>query len=205
METEGSFGEGYLRSKIVSIFMGAVFASMMFALPQRLKSQEARVPLAVPNPHYVTLTKTVDVNAPVDKVWARIGDFCVITEWMNSPEWADCKYLKGAGVPGSVRSIVDEVVVGETQYSYTYAQAPRLYTPYNLARVTLAAGALTPSTTRLSFTLFEDDSVFPDAAARQSDLDRRADLYVKWLTNMKTACGRRRASAEACSHAASTE
>jgi ligand-binding SRPBCC domain-containing protein len=40
------------------------------------------------NPHYVTINESVIVNAPVDKVWARVGKFCAITEWMNSPEWA---------------------------------------------------------------------------------------------------------------------
>jgi hypothetical protein len=66
-------------------------------------------------------------------------------------EWENCRYLQGDGGPGgSVRSIVDEVIVGQTQYGYSYAQPPRKDTLYNLAHGTLAAEALTPYTTRLS-------------------------------------------------------
>jgi hypothetical protein len=75
----------------------------------------------VPNPHYATISESIVVDAPVEKVWTRVGRFCDITEWMNSPEWEDCKYLQGDGGPGSVRSIVNEVLVGKTLYSYTYA------------------------------------------------------------------------------------
>ena len=114
---------------------------------------QAQPPLQIPNPHYVTIDESVIVNAPVDKVWARVGKFCDITEWMNSPEWEICKYLQGDGGPGSVRSIVDEVIVGQTQYSYTYTQPPRKDTLYNLPHGTLAAEALTASTTRLRYTM----------------------------------------------------
>jgi hypothetical protein len=141
--------------------------------------------LQVPNPHYATISESVVVNAPVDKVWARIGRFCDITEWMNSPEWEDCKYLQGDGGPGTVRSIVNEVLVGPTQYSYTYAQPPRKDTLYNLAHGTLAAEALTPTTTRLSYTMLRDDSLLADDAARQQDADARRTRCSDWLKNMK--------------------
>lgn len=104
---------------------------------------------------------------------------------MNSPEWEDCKYLQGDGGPGSVRSIVNEVLVGQTLYSYTYAQPPRKDTLYNLAHGTLAAEALTPNTTRLSYTMLRDDSALPDDAARLRDLEARRARCSEWLKNMK--------------------
>lgn len=144
-----------------------------------------QAPLQVPNPHYATISETIIVNAPVDTVWARVGHFCDITEWMNSPEWKDCKYLQGDGGPGSVRSIVNEVLVGKTQYSYTYAQAPRQNTLYNLAHGTLAADPLTPTTARLTYTMLRDDSILPDDAARQRDVEARRARVSEWLKNMK--------------------
>ena len=54
---------------------------------------QAEAPLQITNPHYVTINESLVVDAPVDKVWARVGRFCDITEWMNSPKWEDCKYL----------------------------------------------------------------------------------------------------------------
>lgn len=143
------------------------------------------MPLQVPNPHYVAMSESVIVDAPVDKVWARVGKFCDITEWMNSPEWEDCRYLVGNGGPGSVRSIVNEVLVGETQYSYTYAQPPRKNTLYNLAHGTVSAEAITPTTTRLSYTMMRDDSLLPDEAARQHDAESRHARCAEWLKNMK--------------------
>jgi hypothetical protein len=145
----------------------------------------AATPLQIPNPHYVRLNESIVIGAPVDKVWARVGGFCDITEWMNSPEWEDCKYLQGDGGPGTVRSIVNEVLVGETRYSYTYAQPPRKDTLYNLAHGTLAAEALTPTTTRLIYTMLRDDSMLPDDAARSRDEQARYARVSEWLKNMK--------------------
>ena len=143
------------------------------------------IPLQIPNPHYVTVNESIVVDVPVDKIWARVGKFCDITEWMNSPEWEDCKYLQGDGGFGSVRSVVNEVLVGQTQYSYTYAQPPRKNTLYNLAHGTLAAEALTPATTRLTYTMLRDDSMLPEDAARKRDEDARRARVSEWLKNMK--------------------
>jgi hypothetical protein len=145
----------------------------------------AETSLQIPNPHYATVSQSILVDAPVEKVWSRVGGFCDITEWMNSPEWEDCKYLQGDGGPGSVRSIVNEVLVGKTQYSYTYAQPPRKDALYNLAHGTLAAEALTSSTTRLTYTMLRDISVLPDEAARKRDEEGRRSRVSAWLENMK--------------------
>jgi hypothetical protein len=162
------------------LFSGVAYSGQQVASPT---GEEA--PLQIPNPHYVTVSESIVVNAPVDTVGARVGGFCDITKWMNSPEWEDCKYLQGNGGLGSVRSIVSEVLVGQTQYSYTYAQAPRKNTAYNLAHGTLAAEALTPATTRLTYTMLRDDSVLPDDAARQRDAEARRARVSEWLKNMK--------------------
>lgn len=161
------------------------FAAIAQPSPQPRTPRE-RPPLAVPHPHYVTLSVSVVVNAPVDAVWAKVGGFCSITEWMNSPQFADCTYLQGNGDVGSVRSIVSEVMVGKTQYSYTYAQPPHVNAPWNMAHSTLAAEALTPTTTKLSYTSMRDDSVMPDEAARKQDMDSRRASFEGWLKNMKT-------------------
>ena len=169
--------------------LGQLFAILLLAVASAAFKSPAQarteVALQIPNPQYVTIEESIVVDAPVDRVWARVGKFCDITEWMNSPEWADCKYLQGDGGPGTVRSIVNEVLVGQTQYSYTYAQAPRKDTLYNLAHGTLSAEALTPATTRLTYTMLRDDSMLSDAAVRTRDLASRKALVEGWLKNMK--------------------
>ena len=67
----------------------------------------------------------VDVKAPADAVWKRVGKFCDIGEATPSPAGNSCKYLSGDGDFGTVRSLVNEVLVGQTPLSYTYVQAPR--------------------------------------------------------------------------------
>lgn len=165
--------------------VGLLTALVLLVAVCQAQQRPAEVPLQVPNPHYVTMSESIEIHAPVDKVWARVGGFCNITEWMNSPEWEDCRYLQGDGGPGSVRSIVNEVLVGQTQYSYTYAQPPRKDTLYNLAHGTLAAEALTPTTTRLTYTMLRDDSILPDDAARARDQEARRARVSDWLKNMK--------------------
>ena len=173
-------------SGIVRILQNSLLAvAVSLAATCDAQQTPADTPLQIPNPHYVTINESIVVDAPVEKVWTRVGRFCDITEWMNSSEWEDCKYLQGDGGPGSVRSIVSEVLVGQTQYSYTYAQPPRKDTPYNLAHGTLAAESLTATTTRLTYTMLRDDSVLPDDSVRKRDEEARRARVSEWLKNMK--------------------
>src|ERR1700722_18430025 len=143
-------------------------------------------PLAIPNPHYVSIPMTLDVNAPVEKVWARIGKFCDIGEWQGRGGANTCTILSGTdGDFGAVRSVANEVLVGKTKYSYTYAQAPRVGVPYNLYHGTLEAVPLTATTTRLNYTLFFDNSMLADDAARAADLESRRANFTRFLGNMK--------------------
>jgi hypothetical protein len=174
-------GNSIVRARCTSLLTAIVF--LVGACMAQQGPPEAA--LQIPNPHYVTFSESLVADAPVEKVWARVGGFCDIAEWMNSPEWKECKYLQGEGGFGSVRSIVNEVLVGKTQYSYTYAQPPRKDTLYNLAHGTLAAEALSPTTTRLTYTMLRDDSMLPDDAARKRDEDARRARVSDWLKNMK--------------------
>ena len=142
-------------------------------------------PLQVPNPHYVSIPMTVDVNAPIDKVWARVGKFCDIGEWQGRGGANTCTILSGTdGEFGAVRSVANEVLVGKTKYSYTYAQAPRTGVTYNLYHGTLEAVSLTATATRLNYTLFFDNSMLADAA-READLTNRRTIFTQFLANMK--------------------
>src|SRR6185312_10082377 len=66
--------------------------------PAAAPPRPAPAPLQVPNPHYVSIPMTIEVNAPVDKVWARIGKYCDIGEW-GIP---GCTILSGDGGYGTV-------------------------------------------------------------------------------------------------------
>ncbi|MEO6803167.1 MAG: SRPBCC family protein [Granulicella sp.] len=164
----------------------AVHAQQPAAPPAPPANRPAPVPLQVPNPHYVSIPMTIEVNAPVDKVWARIGKYCDIGEWSGNSGTNTCSITSGTdGEFGAIRTVGNEVLVGKTRYSYTYAQAPRTSGIYNLYHGTLEAVSLSPATTRLNYTLFFDNSMLADDAVREADLTNRRTRFTHSLENMK--------------------
>jgi Polyketide cyclase / dehydrase and lipid transport len=150
--------------------------------PASLASRPGPAPLAIPNPHYVSIEMEIDVNRPASEVWKRVGRFCDIGEWFQLP----CTILSGTdGEVGVVRSIGNEVMVGKTELSYTYTQPVREGQPYNLYHGTLEARPVTATTSKLVYTLLFDNSMLVDDAARQADVARRKALFMNGLNNMK--------------------
>lgn len=170
-----------------------ILATCMFAQQAPVPADGAaaaprpnQAPLQIPDPHYTTVSASIDVNAPRDVVLNRVGHFCDIGAWFPLPESSACKYLAGDGDVGTVRSVVNEVLVSRTQYSYTYTQAPRENTPYNLYHGTLEVVALTPATSRLNYVLFYDAAALADDAAREAYVKNRQDFLHQKLANMKS-------------------
>jgi hypothetical protein len=124
----------------------------------------------------------VAVNKPAADVWKRVGKFCDIGEWLRIP----CTITSGKdGEVGAIRSVVGEVLVGKTELSYTYTQTVREGRPYNLYHGTLEARPVTATTSKLVYTLFFDNSMLADDAARAADKTRRPAQFTQALENMK--------------------
>jgi hypothetical protein len=139
-------------------------------------------PLAVPNPNYVSIPMEIDVNRPAPDVWKRVGKYCDIGEWLR----VSCTIISGKdGEIGAVRSVANEVLVGRTALSYTYTQPVREGRPYNMYHGTLEARPVTATTSKLVYTLMFDNSMLPDDAARQADVERRRTQFTRALENMK--------------------
>jgi hypothetical protein len=139
-------------------------------------------PLAVPNPTYVSIPMEIDVDRPAADVWKRVGKYCDIGEWLR----VNCTILSGKdGEVGTVRSVGNEVLVGKTELSYTYTQPVREGRPYNMYHGTLEARPVTATTSKLVYTLMFDNSLLPDDAARQADIERRRAQFMRALENMK--------------------
>ena len=141
--------------------------------------------IVVEKPTYTSITLETPVNRPVAEVWKRIGGYCAIGEWFQMAN--GCKILAGTeGELGAVRSIANEVMVGRSEYSYTYTQPVRAGRPYNLYHGTLEARAVTPTTSKLVYSLVWDNSMLPDDAAREKDKASRTATFTRALANMKT-------------------
>ncbi|MES1202933.1 MAG: SRPBCC family protein, partial [Pseudomonadota bacterium] len=143
-------------------------------------------PLAVPAPTYVSVVQEVTINRPAADVWARIGKYCDITEWLGPP----CVITAGVeGELGAVRTLngtTVEILVAKTPLSYTYTQPARVGAPYNLYHGTLEARPVTAKTSKLVYSLIWDNSMLPDDAAREKDKTGRATRFMAALEKMKT-------------------
>jgi hypothetical protein len=138
---------------------------------------------AVASPTYVFIPLEITVNRPAAEVWKRIGKYCDIGEWLQIP----CTITSGKdGEFGAVRSVANEVLVGKTELSYTYTQPVRNDRPYNLYHGTLEARPLTATTSKIVYTIFFDNSMLADDAAREADKARRTATFTRALENMKT-------------------
>src|SRR5262245_36606528 len=106
------------RRRIMAVGVLAV-AGLMAATSTRAQVPAQASSAVVEKPTYVTVALETTVNKPVAEVWKRIGGYCAIGEWLQIP--AGCRILSGTdNEVGAVRSIAGEVMVGKTEYSYTY-------------------------------------------------------------------------------------
>jgi hypothetical protein len=176
-----------------AVLMAAVFGMAGFAgaqapaagapqAPGAPAAGAAPVSVAVANPTYTSIVLEKEVNRPAAEVWKRVGKYCDIGEWLR----VACTITAGKdGEVGAVRSVVNEVLVGKTELSYTYTQPVREGRPYNLYHGTLEARPVTATTSKLVYTLMWDNSMLADEAARERDRAQRTTQFTTALENMK--------------------
>ncbi|PYQ79003.1 MAG: hypothetical protein DMG03_26895 [Acidobacteria bacterium] len=157
-------------------------ASSETPAPAGQAAPPAAASIVVASPTYTFIPLEITVNRPAADVWKRVGKFCDIGEWLRIP----CTITSGRdGEFGAVRSVANEVLVGKTELSYTYTQPVREGRPYNLYHGTLEARPVTATTSKLVYTLFFDNSMLADDAAREADRARRTTQFNTALQNMK--------------------
>jgi hypothetical protein len=141
--------------------------------------------VVVAKPTYTSIPMEITVNRPAAEVWKRIGKYCDVAEWLQIP--AGCTITSGKdGEFGAVRTVGGgEVLVSKTALSYTYTQTPKEGQPYNLYHGTVEVRPLTATTSKIVYTLFFDNSMLPDDAARAADRARRTERFTQALQNLK--------------------
>jgi hypothetical protein len=162
-------------------------AAALALLAGTASAQPAGPPkLAIEAPNYVSIPMEIAVNKPAKEVWARIGKYCDIAEWLQIPN--GCQITSGKdGEVGAVRTVGREILVGRTELSYTYTQPVYEGRPYNLYHGTLEARPVTARTSKIVYTLMYDNSLVPgDAAAKQAEMQRRRTTFERAMGNMKT-------------------
>jgi hypothetical protein len=179
-----------MRKQLVQFIGAGAWVATVLASPAGAQTPQGAAAagdsvIVVEKPTYLVIPMEITVNRPVAEVWKRIGKYCDISEWLQIA--AGCTITSGKdGEVGSIRSVANEVLVGKTEYSYTYTQPVRAGRPYNLYHGTLEARAVNPTTTRLLYTLIYDNSMLADDAAREKDRASRTATFNRALQNMKT-------------------
>ena len=176
------FGMGVVGAALAISSLAVVMSAQAPAAPPQ--GAPAAQSVAVANPTYTSIVMEMAVNRPAAEVWKRVGKYCDIGEWMRIP----CSITAGKdGEVGAVRSVVNEVLVGKTDLSYTYTQPVREGRPYNLYHGTLEARPVDAKSSKLVYTLVYDNSLVQgDDAAKKADLERRRTMFTRALNNMKT-------------------
>ena len=163
----------------------AASCALAVACSQRARATLRRRPSAgvVAKPTYTSIPMEITVNRPAAEVWKRIGKDCYVAEWLQIP--AGCTITSGKdGEFGAVRTVGAEVLVSKTELWSTYTQTPKEGQPYSLYHGTLEARPLRRPPRKSLYTLFFDNSMLPDDAARATDRARRTERFTQALQNM---------------------
>lgn len=143
-------------------------------------------PAAAETPVYQTVHLEQDVARPAAQVWARIGRFCDIGEWLHAP----CRLVAGKdGEVGAVRDLnngkVIEVIVGRTDLSYTYAMPDGMVEGQAFYHGNLAVVPVTKSTSRLVYSILYVDKGAGDEAGIKERREKRVQRFGEALKTMK--------------------
>jgi hypothetical protein len=140
---------------------------------------------AIAQPEYVTIAMEIDVDRPAEETWAKVGEYCDISEWLN----LDCVVTSGDGGIGTVRVLangrITEIMVARTELSYGYTQPPVEGQFYNLYHGFMEARPTGANTSTVLYTLVLDVSNLADQAAKDAEVTRRRATFERALGAMK--------------------
>lgn len=142
------------------------------------------------DPEYVTIRMETDVNKSAQETWAKVGaDYCMLSKWIAAGREVPCAVTSGDGGIGTVRSIANgavlEVLIAKTDLSYGYVQPAKEGQFYNLYHGFMEAKPVSPTTSKIIYTLIYDVSNLADKAAKDADVARRKAQFEGALANMK--------------------
>lgn len=141
--------------------------------------------LATAEPEYVNIEMEIDINKSAEEVWAKVGSYCDISDWLG----LDCEITSGSGEMGTVRALLDgritEIMVAKSPLSYGYTQPAVEGQFYNLYHGFMEARPVTDSTSKMFYTLVYDVSNLADDDAKEADIERRRTTFTNALSSIK--------------------
>jgi hypothetical protein len=176
-------------SKLAGVAMAAAVLGASPALAQQGAAPAAPATPPAP-PEYVTIKMEIDVNKPAAEVWSKVGaNYCDLSKWIRAGATVPCTITSGDGGIGTVRSIANgaviEVMIAKTDLSYGYVQPARAGRFYDLYHGFMEAKPVTPTTSKIIYTLMYDVSNLADKAAKDANVAGRRTQFEGALANMK--------------------
>ena len=129
---------------------------------------------------YATVNLSISVDKPADVVWKKVGGYCDIAAWLK----LTCVLTSGNGEVGTVRRLadrIDEVLVGKTEYSYTYTQPNTT----NLYHGTMQVVADGKKKSKILYTLIYDQAPLGTDEAKAKAKDNYNSRFNAALESMK--------------------
>ena len=145
-------------------------------------------PAPAPKPNYVAIPMSIDVNKSAKDVWAKVGGWCDISNWITPTGGVPCVVTSGSGEVGSVRLIanrVTEVMTAKSEFGYGYTQPNVEGKWYNLYHGFMEVRPVTATTSKIYYTLMQDMGDKADQAAIDKDAARLKGQFEGALANMK--------------------
>jgi hypothetical protein len=139
-------------------------------------------------PNYVAIPMSIDVNKPAAEVWSKVGGWCDIKKWIAPGREVPCEVTSGTGEVGSVRKIANvvvEVMTAKSEFGYGYTQPNVEGKWYNLYHGFMEVRPVTATTSKIYYTLMQDQSDKADQAAIDKDVARLRGQFEGALANMK--------------------
>ena len=141
------------------------------------------------DPNYVSIPMSIEVNKPAAEVWAKVGaDYCGIKSWIAGGREIPCEITSGKGEVGTVRVIagrVTEVMTAKSEFGYGYTQPNVEGKWYNLYHGFMEVRPVTATTSKIYYTLVQDQSDKADQAAIDADVKRLRTQFEGALATMK--------------------
>ncbi|MEQ8206601.1 MAG: SRPBCC family protein [Woeseia sp.] len=134
-------------------------------------------------PKYDRLELEITVNKPAAEVWAKIGGYCDISEWLG----LKCEITQGDGGIGTVRVLngtIVEPLVAQTELSYGYTQPVTEGEYYTLYHGFMEARPVSETTSKVMYTVMWDTSQQSEDEIK-AGVERRRNLFTAGLAKMK--------------------
>lgn len=131
---------------------------------------------------YAVIHLNIAVNRPAEAVWAKVGDYCAISNWLK----VKCDITSGSGDVGTIRNIdgkIPEIMVGKTPLSYSYAQpaSPIFY------HGVLEVRPVDAGHSQIFYTLMYDQAPLATPEAQEANRKSRTTRFQGAIEAMKAS------------------